>query len=131
MKIAIYTGEEILRTVSCQPQFVDAQLGEGESYIDITTPINITDATHWVDGGVLSEKLPFSISLDNATILIIVGTATFSNIPVGTRARFLDQDVIIDDGELEYSTNTPETVLFTFSHPRHLPTTMEVTSEIL
>lgn len=86
-------------------------------YTDVDT---ISDSTHWVDGGTITDKLECPAECVSPSHII-------TNIPKGTWVRgFVFPDEEINDGFFEIVANAPTTVHVVLYHPAYKVKNIEV-----
>ena len=75
----------------------------GMAYKEV--PAGTSNETHYVDTATLDliPITPLDISVDQETIDVNTGIATFTNIPIGCPVDIEGQITIINDGVLEFS----------------------------
>ena len=123
----IYSGEQILRTVSAPTEeLIALNCSEDEQYLLTENPVDPEE--YWVSVDVLTNKFPFS-GLQVALQAQIGDTVFIKKIPEGTTIVWPDGFTSVEyDGEISTTAVTAYPMVFCLSHPRFL--TEEVTINV-
>lgn len=128
MTFVVYDSNtgQIASVGDCPPEFEDDQQGWKPEHAVLTgqTVEPGAHSTHYVDvtqnPPVVTAKQANPITADKTQVTADgVDAVTFSNVPVGTIARG-EQDIIVNDGFLEMTCDTPITFRVLFLHPEYL-----------
>ena len=86
----------------------------GFSSVEYDGPADQIIETHYVDSGTITARPEFSLA--HQSNLSVDELFRIDGIPAGTQIKHPEGSTLVDDGFLEWSTNTPGTYKFTLSN---------------